>query len=224
MVRAQVRTSGATSSKMSRTVKKRTIKSILCNKDEKRKQLNELERHNGKKMKKKQCSERYGNGAKIVVVQCAIYSFILWWYVYLYTSLIAGEGVRIFKLFFVLFANVLIRITSNWFYVKCACAGEIIRYPGWHLYETICVCVSFAQYTRRFSISMCVCVYVDAMVLFAGSVFCLPDKYNELHWQSGKGPFTKERLLMTTREANAQEGRRTKSNDSMLEQEELRSF
>lgn len=54
--------------------------------------------------------ERRENGAKIAVAQ---YSLMVYYFAY-------GQRCQDFKLFFVLFANVLIRITSNWFYVKCS--------------------------------------------------------------------------------------------------------
>lgn len=84
-------------------------KSILCMKREWKEDIMDLSevKSVGKSVGR---GERRENGAKIAVAQ---YSLMVYYFAY-------GQRCQDFKLFFVLFANVLIRITSNWFYVKCS--------------------------------------------------------------------------------------------------------
>lgn len=84
-------------------------KSILCMKREWKEDIMDLSevKSVGKSVERGEGRE---NGAKIAVAQ---YSLMVYYFAY-------GQRCQDFKLFFVLFANVLIRITSNWFYVKCS--------------------------------------------------------------------------------------------------------
>lgn len=100
---------GATYEKLLGWRNKRISKSILCMKREWKEDIMDLSevKSVGKSVGS---GERRENGAKIAVAQ---YSLMVYYFAY-------GQRCQDFKLFFVLFANVLIRITSNWFYVKCS--------------------------------------------------------------------------------------------------------